>query len=224
MESNIDVLVRCPLLTGLADDELAALAAVATRHKYQAGESVFLQGDAPLGLLVVASGRVKIFVLSPASGREMVLTAEREYGAVAELVALDGEPYPASAEATEETELVVIDQESFQRVVAAQPEIALHLMRTIGRRLRRLVELIEQISFKEVVHRLAAYLLSETEQGLPYQLETNVVIATRLGTVPELVSRNLGRINASGAVSMEGRSIVAIDAEKLRMLAASAGR
>ena len=222
--SNIDVLVRCPLLSGLSDEELVALAAVSQRHRYQAGESVFLQGDAPLGLQVVASGAVKIFVLSPATGREMVLTVEHEYGAVAELVALDGGEYPASAEAVEATELVVIDQESFQRVVQDRPAIALHLMRTIGRRLRRLVNLIEQISFKEVVHRLAAYLLSESECALPFQLETNAVIATRLGTVPELVSRNLGRIHASGAVVMQGRTVVDVDKVRLQELANSAGR
>src|SRR5690606_15637773 len=167
---------------------------------------------------------VKIFVLSPATGREMVLTVEREYGAVAELVALDGGEYPASAEAVVDSELVVIDQESFQQVVQERPAIALHLMRTIGRRLRRLVNLIEQISFKEVVHRLADYLLSESERGLPFQLETNAVIATRLGTVPELVSRNLGRIHAGGAVAMQGRTVVDVDVARLRELANSAGR
>lgn len=222
--SNIDVLVRCPLLTGLSDEELGALAAVSQRRAYRAGESVFLQGDPALGLQVVATGAVKIFVLSPASGREMVLAVEREFGAVAELVALDGGPYPASAEAVEDSELIVIDQQRFQETVHANPAIALHLMRTLGRRLRRLVNLIEQISFKEVVHRLADYLLGEAQRQLPFHLETNAVIATRLGTVPELVSRNLGRIHAAGAVVMEGRTVVAIDVEKLRELANAAGR
>ena len=222
--SNIDVLVRCPLLTGLADSELEALAAASHRRSYGAGESLFMDGDDAQGLMVIASGRVKIFVLSPASGREMVLSVEHQYGAVAELVALDGGTYPASAEAVEPTELVVIEQASFQRVIHARPEIALYLMRTLGRRLRRLVGLIEQISFKEVVHRLAAYLLEQTAGDLPYQLETNAVIANRLGTVPELVSRNLGRIHAGGGVVMEGRTIVAIDEARLRELAAAAGR
>lgn len=224
VSSNIDVLVRCPLLTGLADDELAALAAASHRRSYQAGETLFLDGDEALGLMVIASGRVKIFVLSPASGREMVLSVEHQYGAVAELVALDGGTYPASAEALEPTEVVVIEQDSFQRVIHARPEIALYLMRTLGRRLRRLVGLIEQISFKEVVHRLAAYLLENAVGNLPYQLETNAVIATSLGTVPELVSRNLGRIHAGGGVVMDGRTIVAIDEERLRDLASAAGR
>lgn len=222
--ANIDVLVRCPLLTGLADSELEALAAASHRRAYAAGESVFFDGDQAIGLLVIASGRVKIFVLSPSSGREMVLSVEHQYGAVAELVALDGGTYPASAEAVEPTELVIIEQESFQRVIHAQPAIALYLMRMLGRRLRRLVGLIEQISFKEVVHRLAAYLLEQTRGNLPYQLETNAVIANRLGTVPELVSRNLGRIHAGGAVVMDGRTILAIDEGRLRELAEGSGR
>lgn len=222
--SIIDVLVRCPLLSGLTDEELTALAEASNLRSYAAGESLFWEGDPAMGLLVIATGRVKIFVLSPSSGREMVLSMEHQYGAVAELVALDGGPYPASAEAVEPTDVVVIEEESFQRVLRQHPTIALHLMRTLGRRLRRLVALIEQISFKEVVHRLAAYLLEEARAGLPLQLETNAVIATKLGTVPELVSRNLGRIHAGGAVQMDGRTIVAIDVERLAELASGAGR
>src|SRR5690606_10229094 len=138
--------------------------------------------------------------------------------------ALDGGEYPASAEAVVDSELVVIDQESFQQVVQERPAIALHLMRTIGRRLRRLVNLIEQISFKEVVHRLADYLLSESERALPFQLATSAVTATRTGTLPALLSRSLGCLPAGGAVAMQGRTVVDVGVARLRELANSAGR
>src|SRR5690606_37576910 len=81
---------RSALLAGLPDDDILALAAAAQRRAFAAGEHVFLAGDASRGLLVSAAGRVRIYVLSPATGREVVLTVDGQFGAVAELVALEG--------------------------------------------------------------------------------------------------------------------------------------
>lgn len=225
MLSDAEVLARCPLLAGLPDDDILALAAAAQRRAFAAGEHVFLAGDASRGLLVSAAGRVRIYVLSPATGREVVLTVDGQFGAVAELVALEGASYPANGQAIDDVDLVIIDQAAFERVLQHRPAIALHLMRSLGRRLRRLVGLIEQISFKEVVHRLAGYLAAEAqEHGLPFVLASNADIAGRLGTVPELVSRNLSRLHAGGAVEMTGRTVTAIDSDQLREMAAAAGR
>ena len=90
--------------------------------------------------------------------------------------------------------------------------------------LRRLVNLVEQISFQEVVHRLASYLLQEAELGLPFLLDTNGAIAAQLGTVPELVSRNLSRLHAGGVIILNGRSVTHIDREQLDEMSHSAGR
>lgn len=222
--STFDVLVRCPLLAGLADDDVRALADGAVRRSVSAGETLFLAGDPSHGLMVIASGEIKVFLISPASGRELLLHHEREYGAVAQLVALDGGPYPANAQALRDTELVVVEHESFVDTLYKRPAIALHLMRSLGRNLRRLVDLVEQISFQEVQHRLAAHLLRESKRALPFDLETNAAMGARLGTVPELVSRNLSRLHASGAIHMEGRRIVAVNREVLAHIAESAGR
>ena len=222
--SDAEVLARCPLFAGLGDEDLRALALVARRRKLAAGEPLFLAGETAKGLGVVMRGRVKVLVLSPASGREVVLAMEHPFAAVAELVSLDGGTYPASAEATEDSELLWLEQEGFQGVLRARPEIALHLIRMLGRRLRRLVGLVEQISFQEVVHRLARYLLEAAGGGPPFALDTNAAIAAQLGTVPELVSRNLSRLHANAVVTLEGRTVTALDREQLRGLAESAGR
>lgn len=222
--TNAQVLARCPLFAELGTAELEALAEVGYRRKLDTSEALFFAGEEAQGMHVVVSGKVKVFVVSPASGREVVLTVEHPYNAVAELVALDGGPYPASAEAAEPSEVLVLSQEGFQRVLRANPEIALHLMRMLGRRLRRLVGLVEAISFQEVVHRLARYLLAEGRNGVPFMLDTNAAIAAQLGTVPELVSRNLSRLHAGGAITMAGRTVAQLEREQLEAMANSAGR
>lgn len=217
-------LARCPLFTELPDEDLFALARTAKRRTYPAGSLLFLAGEEPEGLHLVARGRVRIFVVSPETGRELILAVERPYNAVAELPSFDRGPYPANAEAAEDTETLFLPQDEFERVLAERPAIARHLLRTLGRRLRRLVGLIEALSFQEVIHRLAGHLAERAQAGLPFQLETNAEIAARLGTVPELVSRNLSRMQQSGLVTLSGRAVVAAELAELLALARTVGR
>ncbi|HRQ10247.1 MAG TPA: Crp/Fnr family transcriptional regulator, partial [Trueperaceae bacterium] len=116
------------------------------------------------------------------------------------------------------------EQSGFQRVLKERPQVALHLMGMLGRRLRRLVALVEQISFQEVIQRLARYLLEVAQSGVPFVLDTNGVIAAQLGTVPELVSRNLSRLHAGGIVELQGRKVTGLDFAQLEEMARSAGR
>lgn len=222
--TDAQVLARCPLFAELPDEDLVALAEVGYRRSLDAGEALFFAGEGSQGMHVVVKGTVKVFVVSPGSGREVVLTVEHPFNAVAELVALDGGTYPASAEAAEDSEVLILEQAGFQQVLRERPGVALHLMRMLGRRLRRLVGLVEAISFQEVVHRLASYLLKQARGGVPFTLDTNGAIAAQLGTVPELVSRNLSRLHAGHAISMTGRTVTGLDHEQLEAMAHSVGR
>lgn len=224
MLSPAELLARCPLFAPLQQDDLEALAAITTTRRYGAGETLFLANETPAGLNIVTSGQVKIFVLSGQTGREVILTLEHPYNAVAELPSLDGGSYPANAQAVTETETLFLEQHAFFGVLRERPEVSLHLVRTLGQRLRRLVGLVEQLSFQEVVHRLASYLLERTAAGLPVELEANATVAARLGTVPELVSRNLSRLHQSGVITLSQRRVTHMDVSALRELAESAGR
>jgi len=222
--SPLDVLVRCPPFARADDASLHALAAIAVWRRFEVGAMVFWADAEPEGLHVVASGAIKVFVVSPQTGREVILTTEHPFHTVAELPSFDGGAYPANAQAVEVTVTLFLEQARFEQVLEARPTLTRHLLRTLGTRLRRLVGLVEQLSFQEVVHRLAAYLLERSEAGLPYALETNAVIGARIGTVPELVSRNLSRLQQLGAVTMEVRTVVAVDRDALVAWVVGAGR
>jgi CRP-like cAMP-binding protein len=219
-----EILARCPLFAELDDGDLGALAAIAQRRSFEAGATLFLAHDLPEGMHVVVAGVVKVFVLSPETGREIVLTMEYPYATVAELASFDGGPYPAHAQATERTETLFLEAEAFERVLHERPIVTRYLLRRLGSRLRRLVGLIEQLSFQEVVHRLAGYLLERARDGAPFTLETNAAIAAQVGTVAELVSRNLARLHTSGAITLDGRSVSAFDRERLTEMAARGRR
>ncbi|MDF1521345.1 MAG: Crp/Fnr family transcriptional regulator [Trueperaceae bacterium] len=211
-----DVLVRCPPFAELGDDDVHALAAIAVWRRFARGAALFHAQDLPEGLHVVASGSCRVFVLDPQTGREIVLTIEHPFLTVAELPSFDGGPYPAYARAIEDTTTLFLPQAAFDRLLLERPRIAVHLLRTLGGRLRRLVALVEQLSFQQVAQRLAAYVLEHAERGLPFALETNGAIAAQLGTVPELVSRNLARLHQAGTIELDARTVARADLAALR--------
>lgn len=206
------------LFGGLSPEEIRLLAARTVPKRIVAGELLFSEGDACKGLYVIASGKLRIFK-SSASGREQVLAVEGPGGSVAELPVFDGGPYPASVSAVEDSQILFISREDFRRFCLERPEVALKMLAVVGARLRRLVGIIEELSFATVRQRLVAVLLrmaesegKRTEGGIDFELPgTHQDLAQQMGTVRELVSRNLMRLQAEGLLRVDGRSITVLN-------------
>ena len=214
-QGKIELLVKVPFFSGLSKLVLEELATSSRFVSYEKGTDIFLEGDPPIGMFIVAEGAVKIYKFSP-KGKEQVLTVEKPPGLIAELPLFDGLPYPASALALEDSKMLLIPREAFERVLKRHPELALTIIRNMSLRLRHLVSLIEEISFLEVPQRLARYLLSSSggkdEFTIPH---TNAEIAGIIGTVRELVSRNLTRFSKEGIIELEGKNVRILDRRKL---------
>ncbi|HEY7098921.1 MAG TPA: Crp/Fnr family transcriptional regulator [Terriglobales bacterium] len=218
----VATLQATPLFTGLDDSELAAIAGRTVIRRFSPGELLFSEGEPCAGLYVIASGQVRIFKTSPA-GREQVLTVEGPGGSIAELPVFDGGSYPASAAAVEESQLLFVSRNDFRACCLEHPEVALKVLQVVGARLRRLVGIIEELSFTTVRHRLIAWLLREAqthgrreERGTVFELPlSHQDLAAHIGTVRELVSRNLARLQAQGLIQIKGREVTVLDHEGL---------
>lgn len=215
------VLARVPIFSDLSDTELRFLSDRTVSKKYASGESIFGEGDPCAGLYIVESGDVRIFKISP-GGREQVLTVEHAGSSVAELPIFDGGNYPASASAATDCQLLFISRTDFRALCLEHPEVALKVLRMVGLRLRRLVGIIEELSFTTIRHRLAALLLRLAHQAghrtgrAEFGIEgSNQELASQIGTVRELVSRNLSRFQAEGLIQMEGKHITIPDLARL---------
>ena len=217
------ILRKTPLFASLTDKEMEALAGRVRNRRFERGALLFSEGDACTGLFLVASGKIRIFKLSPA-GREQVLAVEESGSSFAELPVFDGGNYPASASALEDSEVFFISRKDFQNFCREHPDVALKVIAVVGSRLRRLVGIIEDLSFTTVRHRLIALILRLTQasgttskDGVLVELtKTHQDLAAELGTVRELVSRNLSRLQAEGFLEVDGRRIVVKDLAGLR--------
>ena len=231
MSDNTEpVLKQTPLFEALTAEEIRDLARHVTKKKFQRGEVLFAEGDPCAGLYLVASGKVRIFKLSP-SGREQILAVEGSGSSFAELPVFDGGAYPASATALEDTEVLFISRRDFQGFCLRHPEVGLKVIAVVGARLRRLVGIIEELSFTTIRQRLIAVILRLAQQsgvtskaGITFELKmTQQDLASELGTVRELVSRNLGRLQAEGLLEVHGRQILVKDPVSLKQEQDSTG-
>ena len=215
-------LTNVSIFSGLTEGELTFLAERAVPRHYTAGETVFSEGAPCSGLYVVETGHVRIFK-SSASGREQVLSIDGPGSSIAELPVFDGGNYPASAAAIDEATLLFISKQDFHALCLQHPEVALKVLRVVGARLRRLVGIIEELSFTTVRHRLASFLLrlaqkegKRTSEGVEINLPvSNQELASQIGTVRELVSRNLSHLQAEGMLKIDGRSLTIYDLKAL---------
>jgi CRP-like cAMP-binding protein len=212
--ASLAVLKRVPIFSSLSEQEFAFLTSHLLQRKFGAGELVFSEGDACAGLYVVQSGNVRIFK-SSAGGREQVLSIDGPGSSIAELPVFDGGTYPASAQAVSDSTLLFFSRQDFQALCLQHPQVALKVLRVIGGRLRRLVGIIEELSFTTVRHRLIALLVrlgkSEgTRNGDAVTLtlpSNNSELAAQIGTVRELVSRNFSRLQAEGLIQVDNRKL-----------------
>ncbi len=220
-----EILGKTALFSSLSQSEVQQLAAKTVRKILSAGEFLFHEGDACKGFHIIAQGKVRMFK-SSASGREQVLAVNVAGESVAEIPVFDDGPYPASGVAIEETEIAFISRKDFHEYCLAHPEVALKVLAFVGARLRRLVGIIEELSFTTTRQRLVAVLVRlaqhegcKSEKGIEVLLPgSNQELANQLGTVREVISRNLMRLQAEGLLEVDARQIVIKDVKGLAAL------
>jgi CRP/FNR family transcriptional regulator len=217
---------RTTLFGELDEVEIQALAERAVERRLARDEVLFVAGDEAQGLFVVASGALRAF-REGVDGREQVIHVERAGATIAELPVFDDRPYPSTVAAEEETVVLFLDKRDVRALCLKHPQIALAALKLLAGRLRKCAELVESLSLHEVDQRLARWLLNEakargirTDGGLTIKLVlTNQQIAARIGSVREVVSRALARLQQNGLIAIDGRVIVIKDEEALAVFA-----
>ena len=211
-----------PLFEGLSSGQVAALVAIVHEQTFAKGETIFSDGDEARGFLVVTSGRVKIFKLSP-DGKEQILHMFGPGEPFGEVAVFAGRRMPANAQAMEKSTALFFPRAALLEVIRRNPDLALGMLAVLSLRLRRFTNLIEDLSLKEVPSRLAAYLLylsSHADGSTDLELDvTKTELAGLLGTIPETLSRVLGKMSRQELIHSDGRRIRILNREGLAELA-----
>jgi CRP-like cAMP-binding protein len=214
---------RVPLFTDLSEAELALIAERVVRRKYTAGMTVFSEGGVCRELMIVEEGMVRI-LKTASNGRQQLIGIERAGNSLAEVPVFDEGRYPATAEAVSDVSILQLDALHFRKICSQHPEVALKVIKVLAHRLRHLDGLVEELSFATVRDRIVAHLVRlgedrglTTTRGVEFELtENNEELAARLGTVRELISRNLGRLHGEGLIEIRRRTVTIPNVLKLK--------
>jgi CRP/FNR family transcriptional regulator len=219
-------LQACPVFAGLPAPEIEALAAAARETSCRAREFIFHEGDPALWLCLVRSGHVRI-VRHSRAGKDVVLELLGPGEIFGGVAVIERRPYPASAQATEPSEVVKIPADAVVGLAERHPPVVREMAVLIGRRLRAAHDSV-RLSVEPVESRLAAILLRladregvRTKSGveLPFHL-TRQSLADMSGTTVETAIRVVSRWQRDELVEDRGGRLVVRDLDALRDLAA----
>jgi CRP-like cAMP-binding protein len=220
--AKIELLRQTPYLRSVPAGVLQALAAGLRERRYQAGDVIFGKGDTSEGLGIVLRGRVRTLISSP-EGREQVLKMFGPGRTFADIPVFDDEPQPADAIAVSESTVVFIPQADLIDLLKRHPEAAIEVIRLFATRLRAYKQMVEDLSLRTVVARVAR-LLVDRARGTQTLVEesassspeyTQDEIAAMVGSVREVVQRALKTLEHAGLIHMARGRIQIIDVEAL---------
>jgi len=216
MAVELEFLRRIPYFSDLGPAELESIRKLVFEKTAGRAEMVLFEGEPPEHLYFVASGAVKVFKTS-AEGKEQILSIVRPGESFNDVPVFDGGPNPAGARAMGPVILCGIKRDDMEVLLRDHPRIALNVVKVLAGRVRRLISLVEDLSFRHVIGRVARILLEHAsdETGRGPRL-TQQEMAAIAGTAREVVGRSLKALEEEGAIRLERHRIVIMDKEALQ--------
>jgi CRP-like cAMP-binding protein len=206
------------------DDAVARLASHARVEDAPRGRILASEGDRPDRLGVVVFGRVKVYHLG-ADGHELTFETAGTGDPIGAVAALAGSRYPATIEAATDATIAWLPREALFELIESQPGVARSLIADLAARVANFTTVATTLNM-DVSARLAGYLFQRalasgrtTPDGLVVDLGmTKGELASSLGTVPETLSRSLGRLRDDGVLEVRTRDVLVKDVRALAQL------
>src|SRR6266581_5266768 len=218
-----DVLRRAPLFEALDDYSLVALQAGVTVVQLARAERLFEEGASGNQLYVILDGKIKL-TRAAADGRENLLSVLGPGEMFGELSLFDPRPRTASATAVTDSRLAALAHDDLRHWLTGRPDVAMHLLQALARRLRRANDVMADLVFTDVPGRVAKALLDladrfgeEERDGLHVHHDlTQEELAQLVGASRETVNKALADFAARGWLQLSAKSVLLIEPERLR--------
>jgi CRP-like cAMP-binding protein len=217
MAIQVEFIKAIPYFSGLSPAQLDSLKVLIFEKTAERGEFIVLESEPAEALYFVVSGVVKVFKTS-ADGREQILQIVRPGESFNDAPVFDGGGNPASAQAMGTVTLYGIKNSDMSTILRTHPQVALNVIHVLSQKMRHLVSLVEDLSFKHVTSRLAKILLEYAGDGVvPSKPRlTQQEMAAMAGTAREMIGRSLKELEDEGVIRLEHHRIVVADKEALK--------
>lgn len=204
-----------PLFDGLPDEGLERAVALARRAKLAKGEVLFVQGALAEAFHLILAGRLKVSQTT-AEGQHVILRYLGPRDVAGCVAVCGGVPYPATAEAVEDTWMLSWTRPRIAELAERHPQIAMAAMRTMGGRMTELQARLREMQTEQVERRIAHALGRlvvqagrRTKEGIEIDFPiTRQDLAEMTGTTLHTVSRTLSKWEAAGIVAGGRQKVV----------------
>jgi CRP/FNR family transcriptional regulator len=219
----VTIFQKCPLFQGVSDSDLEDIASITVCKSFEKGDYLFHEGAAVHGFYIVFSGAVKVHRVS-FGGKEQVIHVYRPNESFGEEALICELGYPADASAIETSQVLMVQKPEFLALLRRQPELALYILRSMSQHLNDLVDLLDNLTLKDVKTRLANWLIQHCpnpESYEPYSIQlpmTKRVLAAELGTVSETFSRTVAKLRKQRLLAVDGNTFTLLCPIKLTRL------
>ncbi|MFZ5651000.1 MAG: Crp/Fnr family transcriptional regulator [Bacillota bacterium] len=223
LSGYIEHLRKIMLFSYLDGHQLAEIDSMIMERNYQKGRIIFVEGEPGESVFFLREGRVKISKQSE-DGREQILHFIHPGEMFAEVVLFDGGPYPATAEAVEDSKVGLVRNADMERITLGNPGISLGILKIMSRRLRIAQKQINELALMDTSRRMVSTLLFlAAEQGVPSEKGTvidmsltNQDLANMIGTSRETANRILSDLRRQKAVQVDKKQIIITDIKRLK--------
>jgi len=208
----------------LRPKEIGQILAIAKLKRYQNGALVFLKEDIGNNFFIVRSGLIKIFAaIGPEKKKTFAYLKKGDF--FGEMSLLGGKVRSASAQAVENSELLVISKKNFKQLILQNPDFTLKLLYTLVDRLNKCDKEIESMLFHNILGRLADAILDlcKDKHSKPVKMAIDQnELAEYMGTTRVPVCRAVNTLKRSGVIQYKRRELTVLDMAKLRSIAGNA--
>jgi CRP/FNR family transcriptional regulator len=165
------------------------------------------EGAQAAALFFVAEGVVKLFKTS-AEGKEQIISLMRPGESFNDVPIFDRGPAPVNAQALGAVTLYGIQRDNLDMMLKQYPELSQNIIRVLAKRIRYLISLVEDLSFRNVVSRVAKILVENLGETIePGSRLTQRDMAAMAGTAREVVSRSLKYLEEENLIEMRHHQI-----------------
>jgi CRP-like cAMP-binding protein len=222
LSTKLDLLKQVPYFASLPPQEARELATRLRERSYRAGDVIFRRGDRCEGLCIVLSGRVRT-VITSAEGREQVLRVFGPGRTFGDIPVFDDESMPADAISMTDSTVAVLSQADVLDLLRRHPKVSLDVIRQFASRLRAYKLVVQDLSLRDVVGRVARMLRDRAlghdtviEDSASVHLRyTQEEIAAMVGSVREVVQRALKTLERAEVIEMTRGEIRIVDVDGL---------
>ena len=206
----------------LGSDHLKELEEAKTTNYYKPHQVLFYEGNQPHGLYCLNNGKVKVYKTDTEGHQQIVrLIGPGEVVGYRSLLA--NEPYSATAETLEESNICFIDKKTFVHILETHPKTAIHVMTMLATDLGHAENQMLKIVHKNIRERLAELLLTfnsrygkEVNGGIRLDISlTREEMAELVGTTQESIIRLVSEFKQDGLIAVRGREITLLDLPRL---------